>query len=84
MTELAPGLFVSDMVPEGQAFRLDLETIGVGYGYGIAINPSTWGRLTPAQQEKLLDDYVRHSAAAGTRALERFLQDTNARLGELR
>jgi hypothetical protein len=72
-----PGLFISRYVPKGTAYCMDLPSFffdAAGTQRGIAIHPDDWGLLSPAQQEKVRDMMVRHSAEDGLRALESLLE----------
>lgn len=70
MGEIAPGLHVSDLVPEGTAYLMNIDVIG---GRGVVMSWRDWRRLDPANREALADEITRHSAEAGLAKLERML-----------
>jgi hypothetical protein len=75
MTELAPGVFVSEFVPSGKAFVIALREIlgGDAPERGIAVAPADWERVPAATRERILDDITRGDAARGLCALQDLL-----------
>lgn len=73
MSEIVPGLFVSDFVEEGVVYQFRRGFIYGVPGGAIAISPTTWERLSPAQREEVRDILVRRNAHEGQLALEQFL-----------
>lgn len=74
MSELAPGIYVSDLVEAGKAFVLNLELlVPDGPRRGVAVNPDDWARLPAGFREQLLDDVTRGDAERGVRRVEGFL-----------
>jgi len=71
--EIAPGLFISGFVPQGQAFRMSRAMLDGGPGYGLAINVADWKRIPPELREKFADDMTRLDAERGARAFAAYL-----------
>jgi hypothetical protein len=74
VAELAPGIFVSNLVPTGSAFVMALAAVlPDGPERGIALHPEDWERVPGAERERILDDVTRGDAGRGMAKLDRFL-----------
>lgn len=76
MSEMAPGVYVTDLVSPGRAFMLNLEVLLPGGPLrGVAVNPADWARIPPAERERILDDVTRADAERGLARIEAMLAD---------
>jgi hypothetical protein len=78
VAELAPGVFVSELVPSGQAFVIDAAAFGLGEGRAVAVSEVDWRRIPAADRERFLDDVTRESAEAGVARLQAYLREVPA------
>lgn len=70
------GIFVSDLIPPGKAYVMNLRAIGLGVPgpeRGIAIGPDAWAKVPPAERERLFDAVARREAERGLVELQGFL-----------
>jgi hypothetical protein len=80
MPELAPGLYVSEYVPVGTVYEMDLMMIlrtPSTPNRGIAINPATWALIHPEEQERIKDLLVHEDALRGLALIRLALMDHN-------
>lgn len=83
MAELAPGVFVTPILPAGTAYVVN--TKGLPFmtdfgerGRGLAIPEADWERIDAVERERILDAVTRDSAEAGLCRLRVWLGESEA------
>ena len=78
MSEVAPGIFLSEFVDRGTVYVMDLRFLtftGDAPDLGVAIHPDDWAKFPPAERERFLDEMTRRDAARGVRRLQEMLSN---------
>lgn len=74
MSELAPGLYITETATQGSIAVIDLAQLtGIAGARGLVIHPADWDRIPGRYQEQLIDLMTRETAEAGLAALEAWL-----------
>lgn len=73
MSAVAPNLFVSNFIPAGTAYVMDLDHLLLGLGRGLAMSVDDWERMSGAARERIVDALIKQSAEAGLSALQDWL-----------
>lgn len=68
MSELAPGLFVSEYAPRGKC--LVMAPTAIFPSRSVAIYPADWDLLPGETRERILDEITRTDAQRGLRMIE--------------
>jgi hypothetical protein len=74
MSELAPGLCVSDFVKPGTALEMKTGSLIPGASpLTVALHPDDWARIPGPERERILDRMVRSDVARGLELIHEFL-----------